>query len=102
MKKIAIQYGVYSYALHLLSTQLSATFGHQQIKGRKSAKSYQENIYSVDNLTHMFRELVEFLKKVKINERMFEAMLRDIRKYINEYHGDLSGLTDFFNRIELK
>ena len=93
-KTLTQRYAVYSYALHLLCTQLSATFGHQT-KGRKSAKSYMENIFAVDNLIHMFRELVEFPNKVKVSERMFEAMLKDIRHYIDLSHGHLSGLTDF-------
>ena len=100
-KRFARQYAVYSYSLHLLSTQLSAVFGHQT-QGRKTPKSYMENIYTVDNLTHMFRELVEFPNKVKVNERMFEAMLKEIREYINISHQHLTGLTDFFNRKELK
>ena len=50
----------------------------------------------------MFRELVQFPDQVKVNERMFEAMLKDIRTFINEGHQGLGGLTQFFNRKELR
>jgi hypothetical protein len=101
MKAFARRYAVYSYTLHMICTQLSATFGHQ-VAGRKTAKNYQNNIYSLDNLTHMFRELIQFPSQVKVTERMFEAMLKEIRMYINTSHLYLDGLTDFFNRRELR
>jgi hypothetical protein len=50
----------------------------------------------------MFRELVEFPNHVKVTERSFEAMLKDIRKFTNSSHSHLSGIVDYFNRLELK